>query len=128
MQVVSAIPKDLIDDARRYHIYKTSILSESSFRLSADLSLDLLKMKNRNYYWLLISKDQPEINANMKWERDLLPEITLVRHHFSRVKNIDRDNKLREFYFKLLHRIVVTKRELFTYGIAENALSLLQTK
>ena len=42
MQVVSATPTDLIDDARRYHydINKTSILSESSFQLSADLSLD----------------------------------------------------------------------------------------
>ena len=38
------------------------------------------------------------------------------------MKNICRDNKLREFYFKLLHRIVVTQRELFTYGIAENAI------
>ena len=38
------------------------------------------------------------------------------------MKNICRDNKLREFYFKLLHRIVVIKRELFTYGIAENAI------
>ena len=35
MQVVSAIPKDLIDDERRYHIYnKSSIFSESSFQLS----------------------------------------------------------------------------------------------
>ena len=58
MQVVSAIPKDLVDEARRYHIDKTSILFESSFQLSADLSLDLLKMNNRNYYWLLISKHQ----------------------------------------------------------------------
>ena len=40
MQVVSATPTDLIDDARRYHINKTSILSESSFQLSADLPLD----------------------------------------------------------------------------------------
>ena len=31
-----------------------------------------LKMKERNYYWLLINKDQHQINANMKWERDLL--------------------------------------------------------
>ena len=38
------------------------------------------------------------------------------------MKNICRDNELREFYFKLLHRIVVTQRELFTYGIAENAI------
>ena len=122
MQVVSAIPKDLINDAWRYHIDKTSILSESSLQFSADLSLYLLKMKNRNYYWLWITKDQHERNANMKWQRDLLPEIILARHHFSRVKNICRDNKLREFHFKLLHRIVVTKRELFTSGIAENAL------
>ena len=77
-------------------------------------------MKNRNYYWLLISKDGHEIYANMKWQRDLLPEKILPRPHLSRVKNICRDNKLREFYFKLLHRIVVTKRELFTYCIAEN--------
>ena len=46
----------------------------------------------------------------------------LAQHYFSHVKNISRDNKLREFYFKLLDRNVVTKRELFTYGIAENAL------
>ena len=97
MQVVSASPKDLIDDARRYHIDKNSILSESSFQLSADLSLYLLKMKNRNYFWLLISEDQHEISANMKWQRDLFPEIVLARHHFSRVKNICRDNKPREF-------------------------------
>ena len=58
----------------------------------------------------------------MKWERDLPPDKILAKHYFSRVKNICRDNRLREFYFKLLHRIVVTKRELFTYVIAENAL------
>ena len=38
----------------------------------------------------------------------------LAKHYFSHVKNICRDNKL--------HRIVVIKRGLFTYGIAENAL------
>lgn len=41
-------------------------------------------MKERNYYWLLINKDQREINANLKWERDLLPEIiyySLLLHH-----------------------------------------------
>ena len=45
-----------------------------------------------------------------------------AEHYFPLVENIYRDNKLREFYFKLLHRIVVTKRELCKYGIAENAL------
>ena len=70
VQIVAAIPKDLINDAQRY----------------------------------------------------LLPEKILAKRYFSRVENICRDNKVREFYFKLLHRIVVSKRELFTYGIAKHVL------
>ena len=51
-----------------------------------------------------------------------IPEKILAKRYFSRVENICRDNKVREFYFKLLHRIVVSKRELFTYGIAKHVL------
>ena len=47
MGVVSAISKDLINDARRYHIDKTSILSECSFQLSVDLSLHFLKNERK---------------------------------------------------------------------------------
>jgi len=32
------------------------------------------------------------------------------------------DNKLREFYFRLLHRIIVTKKEVFLYGKENNML------
>ena len=32
---------------------------------------------------------------------------------------ITRDNKLRQFYFKLLHRILVTNKELKCYGITD---------
>ena len=52
MGVVSAISKDLIDDARRYHIDKTSILSECSFQLSLDLSLHFLKETTAGF-WLI---------------------------------------------------------------------------
>ena len=47
MEVVSAIPKDLIDDAWRYHIDKASILSECSFQWSVDLSLHFLKNEKK---------------------------------------------------------------------------------
>ena len=47
MGVVSVIPKDLIDDARRYHIDKTSIFSECSFQLWVDLSLHFLKNEKK---------------------------------------------------------------------------------
>ena len=33
------------------------------------------------------------------------------------LKNICKESKLKEFQFKLFHRIVVTKKELFRYGI-----------
>ena len=36
------------------------------------------------------------------------------------MKSVCKDNKLREFYFKLLHRLVVTKKELFLFGKAED--------
>ena len=45
MGVVSAISKDLIDDAQRYHIDKTSILS-------LDLSLHFLK-ETTTGFWLI---------------------------------------------------------------------------
>ena len=38
------------------------------------------------------------------------------------MKTICKDNKLREFYFKLLHRTIVTKKELFLYGKEDNML------
>ncbi len=35
-------------------------------------------------------------------------------------KNITLDNKLRQFYFKLLHRILITRKELKRFGITDN--------
>ena len=36
---------------------------------------------------------------------------------FNSLKNTCKETKLKEFQFKLIHRIVVTKKELFRYGI-----------
>ena len=36
---------------------------------------------------------------------------------FNSLKNTCKEKKLKEFQFKLIHRIVVTKKELFQYGI-----------
>ena len=77
-------------------------------------------MKNRDYYRLLINKEPIELKANSKWERDLQIDQTSLKPIFRRVKSVCKDNKLREFYFKLLHRIEVTKKELFLFGKAED--------
>ena len=77
-------------------------------------------MKNRHYYRLLINKEPIELNANSKWERALQIDETSLNTIFSRVKNVCKDNKLWEFYFKLLHRIAVTKKELLLFGKVED--------
>ena len=83
--------------------------------------MNLIKMKNKDYYYLLINKEHTEIKSNTKWARGLQIDETSLKPFFSRTKNVCKDNKLREFYFKLLQRIVVTKRELFLFGMEDNS-------
>ena len=121
MQVVSAAPKYLIELAQKSHIDKINFfLCPNLFQLTPDFSLDQLKMKNRDYYWLLIDNEKHEIKAISKWKRDLQTDETILSTSFTRTKNVCSDNTVREFHFKLLHRTIVTRKELFIYGIEEN--------
>ena len=120
-QVVSAIPRHLVESAMANPVDRSVLLLNNMFLLSPDTSINLTKMKNKDYYWLLINKEKIELKANSKWERDLQIDQTSLKSFFSHVKNVCKENKLREFYFKLLHRIVVTKKELFLFGIADDA-------
>ena len=120
-QVVSAIPRHLVERAMSYPVDRAGLLSSTMFHLSPETSINLTKMKNKDYYQLLVKKEKIEPKATSKWERDLQVGQASLQPFFSRVRNVCRDNKLREFYFKLLHRIVVTKKELFLFGVAEDA-------
>ena len=93
------------------------------FQLAPETSINLIKMKNKDYYCLLINKEHTEIKSNTKWARDLQIDETSLKPFFSRIKNliVCKDKKLREFYFKLLHRIEVTKKELFLFGMEDNS-------
>ena len=56
----------------------------------------------------------------MKWDRHFALMALPWNQIFNRVKVICKENQLREFYFKLIHRIVATKKELTLYGITDN--------
>ena len=43
------------------------------------------------------------------------------RHIFKLGKQICRENKLKKFHYKFLHRIIVTKKELFRFGIKQDS-------
>ena len=57
----------------------------------------------------------------MKWSRSLLVSDddwqTII---FKSLKTICKENKLKELHFKFIHRIIITKKELHTFGIKDD--------
>ena len=52
-----------------------------------------------------------------KWDQTMQLDGEAWKKIFNSLKNTCKETKLKEFQFKLIHRIVVTKKELFRYGI-----------
>jgi len=89
--------------------------------LSPSLSINLTKMKNKDYYWLFVKKSTPLVTTLSKWERDLSSNDILWKNYFKQIKFMCKENKLKEFYFKLVHRILVSKKELHLFGVSNNS-------
>ena len=51
------------------------------------------------------------------WEQLSPDSFVSWKANFQKIYKITKDNKLRQFLFKLLHRITVTKRELKRFKI-----------
>ena len=86
------------------------------FQLSLVLTIDLLKLGSKDYYWLFLNKRRSQVTGPMKWNRDFDPTALPWNQIFDRVKTICKENQLREFYSKLIYRIVAMKKELALYG------------
>ena len=107
---------------------KSNLFSVNEFQLSTDVTINLLKMKNKNYYWLLIknAKDKHILKGSEKWKRDLQSDATVIDSFFSRVRHISRDNKLREFLFQAFAKNSCYKtRTAFLWSPKRHALHLL---
>ena len=86
--------------------------------MSSLLSVDLSKFKD--YYWLFLNRKETCATGPSKWQRDL-PQFTFSWSTiFKRIKSISKQNKLKEFSNKLVHCIVITKKELHLYGIEDS--------
>jgi len=78
-------------------------------------------MKNKDYYWLFVKKSTPLVTALSKWERDLSSNDIQWKNYFKQIKFMCKENKLKEFYLKLVHRILVSKKELHLFGVSNNS-------
>ena len=55
-----------------------------------------------------------------KWEHEIQLMNLNWPCYFSTLKLICKETKLRELYYKFLHRIIATKKELYCFGIESN--------
>jgi len=74
-------------------------------------------MKCKDYNWLYINGTTCTATGPKKWEKELKSGNIGRKAKFNNIGTICHQNRLREFYFKLLHRLTVTKKELCIYGV-----------
>ena len=119
-QLISAIPSDLKRRAAQTFIPAADLsLTSTSFSLNKT-SFDLAEARCKHYYQLFNNYSCIVPSGIKKWQ-EKFPEIFV--DWFSKFQDIyrfTRDNKLRQFCFRFLHRTVVTKRELKLFRLADN--------
>ena len=120
-QITSAIPAYLKSSASAHMDLEdlNSICENFDFQLSKDITLNLKKTLCKQFYKLFVEEINTEPTAIKSW-RKTCPEVAdnwvnCIQNNYK----ITRDNKLRQFYFKLLHRILVTNKELKRFGITD---------
>ena len=120
-QIITAIPASLKSYAFTHlDLGKLNSFSENvDFQIFKDVSLNLKKTSCKQFYKLFIENISIEPTAVTTWRK----HCTVVADKWEQCTEsnykITRDNKLRQFYFKLLHRILVTNKELTRFGITD---------
>ena len=88
------------------------------FSLNESTQINLYKAKSKDFYNLFNVKIHTEDQTGPKrWSEKLSLNKEVWTRTFKSLKNICKETKLREFQFKLIHRTIVTKKELFRFGI-----------
>ena len=74
-------------------------------------------MRCKDYYSLFQIKWETQPTSVQSWSKRYPPFANKWNNLFKNISKMSADNKLRQFSFKLLHRILVTKKELKRYKI-----------
>lgn len=118
-QITSAIPTWLKRSASEHRNIRQIISLEEShqYQLSKDITLDLRKMRCKQFYKLFVESIDVEPTAIKTWRKYSGEIADQWTTSIQKTFKTTRDNKLKQFYFKLLHRILVTNKELNRFGI-----------
>ena len=119
-QVLSAIPKHLLSIAKQPDTFnKSSFTSKDDiFPLNESTQINFRTARSRDFYRLLVSRTHTHAHTGPKrWGEKLSIKKDSWTSIFKSLKSICKETRLREFQFKSIHRIVITRRELFKFGI-----------
>ena len=128
-QVRSAIPDSLLAKTKSNNLepFSKSIFlqNHSIFDLDSSTRVNLETAEVKDFYWLLNKRVNNGPHAGpTKWIKSMPICAKQWEKYFTSIKHVSRENKLREFHFKFLHRIVVTKKELCRVGIKDDSKCL----
>ena len=113
-QITSAIPAWLKNQVsiNNYLQQLSSLHRNFDNQLSKDITFDLKKIKCKQFYELFIETIDRVPTAMKSWRKKKTQIAEQWVPCIGRSYEITGDNKLRQFNFKLLHRILVSNKEL----------------
>ena len=94
----------------------------TKLQLAENISIDLRKAKAKDFYWLLNTKINNTLPSGpQKWRNNLNLNQSEWEHIFKSFNRQCKENKMKEFNYKFIHRIIVTKKELCRFGIKQDS-------
>ena len=117
-QILSAIPKNLKLKALTIKKSPGTLVEESDvYQLAKGKTIRLSKMRCKDCYSIFQVKWETQPTSVQSWSKHYPPFVNKWNNLYKNISKVSADNKLRQFSFKLLHRILVTKKELERYKI-----------
>jgi len=113
--VISAIPKHLLSIAKESDTFNKNFFTsnDNTFQLNDSVQINFEKARSRDFYKLFTSKTlthTQEQTGPKRWSENLSLTKDSWSKNFKSLKNVCKDTKLKEFQFKFIHRVVVTRK------------------
>ena len=114
-QLIAAIPPDLKGKAFDSTVPDLLGATSEYFQME-DRTIVLTKFRCKNYNSLFIEKLVSESSAARTWKKSF-SELPYLGDCFVNIYKSSKNNKLRQFTFKVVHRIITTRKELLIRNI-----------
>ena len=119
-QLISAIPSELKRRATQTFIPAADLSSTSASVPLNKTFFDLAEARCKNYYQLFNNHGSIVPSGVKKWQDKFPEKFVDWSNKFQDIYRFTKDNKLRQFCFRFLHRITVTRRELKLFHLTDN--------